>query len=98
MRKVTRRIKSVSIGSHDFEGIYDRALNEKARMLYETIFTLALTMKISPKKLAKAYSIEKTEKYASEFTDALYQLELKEQEKFNKVLDKAMNSCTPKKR
>lgn len=67
---------------------------DKVRLtMFRLIFALAMSLKVSPKKLAKFYDEKKMDKFAKDFQEELLKTDIMEQEK----LQKALNTKTRKK-
>ncbi len=51
--------------------VYDNILTSIGKNIYRLIFALANALKITPKRLANAYKVEKTDDYAVKFREEL---------------------------
>ena len=68
-------------------------LDKVRKTMFRLIFALAMSLGVSPKKLAKFYDAKKMDSFAKDFHEELLKAEIKEHEK----LQKALNTKTRKK-
>lgn len=67
------------------------------KMFFKLIFALAMSVKVSPKKLAGMFDDKKTDDYAKKFHDELLLADQREQSKTEKAVKKVLKTKTQKK-
>ena len=71
MYKLKRSIKSTEEGGSIRSTLLERAVGGLSKNMYKLIFAVAISNKITPKKLANAFNKKKVEEFAFKFREEL---------------------------
>lgn len=86
MIQTTRRITKRTSEEGSIYSFYDRMLNRVRGSLMRLVFALAISSKVTPTKLANAFSVEKTDKFAHKFDESLVRIADRKLAKLDKAL------------
>jgi ACT domain-containing protein len=90
MWKIKRRFTKVTEGDRTFYRVYDSLLSKFKRQVMDIVFAIAITMKVTPKKLVKNMDDKKLTKYAQDFVDEINKQSQEEALKLKKQVEAQM--------